>query len=167
MNNNTDGSFDGDDDDPGQERLERALRRAVAFHDPMPARVLESARASFTWRMIDAELASLVHDSLTSNAEAILVRSSTMQARQLTFEASGLALEVEVLPQRDGRCRLLGQLTPSQPAEITVEHASGVVTTPADALGRFLAEGVTSGLFRIRCQLAGEASYVVTSWVEI
>ncbi len=35
------------------------LRAALEASDPVPEAVLDAARASFTWRMIDAELAAL------------------------------------------------------------------------------------------------------------
>ena len=59
----------------------RALRAA----EPVPDRVLTGARAAWTWRTIDEELAELVFDSA---AELTGVRSEDT-ARQLTFRAPG------------------------------------------------------------------------------
>ena len=39
------------------------VRAAAAEHDPVPADVVAAAKASFTWRSIDAELAELIEDS--------------------------------------------------------------------------------------------------------
>ena len=49
----------GKDDD-----LLRELGRVVTAADPVPPEVIAAAKASFTWRTIDAELAELAFDSL-------------------------------------------------------------------------------------------------------
>ena len=66
-------------DDDLLELVGRALRAA----DPVPDRVTDGARAAWTWRTIDQELAELVFDSA---AELTGVRSEDT-ARQLTFRA--------------------------------------------------------------------------------
>ena len=68
-------------DDDLLELVGRALRAA----DPVPDRVIDGARAAWTWRTIDEELAELVFDSA---AELTGVRSEDT-ARQLTFRAPG------------------------------------------------------------------------------
>ncbi|MGH9269940.1 MAG: hypothetical protein ACRDZ2_01565, partial [Ilumatobacteraceae bacterium] len=76
-------------DDQLQELLGRALRAA----EPLPDKVVTGARAAWTWRTIDEELAELVFDSAT---ELTGVRSEDT-ARQLTFRAPGVEVEVMVV----------------------------------------------------------------------
>ena len=66
-------------DDELLELVGRALRAA----EPVPDQVVAGARAAWTWRTIDEELAELVFDSA---AELTGVRSEDT-ARQLTFRA--------------------------------------------------------------------------------
>ncbi len=88
-----------------------AIRRA----DPVPENVLAGARAAFTWRTIDAELAELVFDSAS---ELTGVRSET-SPRQVTFQAPGVEIEVMVI--ENGQRRIVGQLIP--PSEVTIQLA--------------------------------------------
>jgi hypothetical protein len=49
---------------PDEEReLLAEVARAAELADPVPAEVLEAARASLTWLRVDAELAELLADS--------------------------------------------------------------------------------------------------------
>jgi hypothetical protein len=49
---------------PDEEReLLAEVARAAELADPVPAEVLEAARASLTWLGVDAELAELLADS--------------------------------------------------------------------------------------------------------
>jgi hypothetical protein len=149
-----------DDDDA----LVDELRRVVGIADPIPERVLESARASFSWRTIDAELAELSHDSMLDAHAAALVRSSDA-ARTLTFDAPGLSVEVEVTTTGAER-RLLGQLVPPQTASIEVRHPGGTTAVDADELGRFAVDGVAAGPVSLVCRPA-DARAVATEWLVV
>ncbi len=91
-------------DDEIMALLAEALERA----DPVPAHVMDNARAAFTWRTIDAELAELVFDSAL---HASGVRSEEAN-RQVTFRSSNVEIEIMILEDR-GR-RLVGQLVPAR-----------------------------------------------------
>ena len=55
---------------------EADLRALFAHVDPVPPLLDDAARAAFTWRTIDAELAELMRDSADASEEAaLLVRS--------------------------------------------------------------------------------------------
>jgi hypothetical protein len=112
---------------PEDQALLEELRAAARRFDPPPAAVLEAARASLTWRTIDAELAALEFDSVVDQA-ADAVRSGE-GPRLLMFSAPGLNIEVQVSPIGPRR-QLVGQLVPAQPARIDVRHAGGVTTGP-------------------------------------
>src|SRR6188768_3931458 len=101
-----------------------ALRAA----EPVPERVLTGARAAWTWRTIDEELAELVFDSA---AELTGVRSEDT-ARQLTFRSPGMEIEVMVVDEASRR--IVGQLIP--PGSFTVQLLAGdqVLEEPTDRL---------------------------------
>ena len=108
-------------DDHLLELVGRALRAA----EPVPDRVLDGARAAWTWRTIDEELAELVFDSAS---ELTGVRSEDT-ARQLTFRAPGMEIEVMVVDEASRR--ILGQLVPPGAFEITLLAGdAALVTTP-------------------------------------
>ncbi len=151
---------------PENEGLLQELRAAARHFDPPPDSVLEAARASLTWRTIDAELAALEFDSAVDLA-ATAVRSSE-GPRLLTFAAPGLNIEVEVSPIGPRR-QLVGQLVPAQAARIDVRHAGGVTTVRADQLGRFGADAISAGPVSLRCHLGDAPSSppVVTEWIPL
>ena len=90
-------------DDELLELVGRALRAV----EPVPEHVIAGALAAWTWRTIDAELAELVFDSAT---ELTGVRSRN--ARQVTFQAPGVEIEVMVID--DTIRRIIGQLIPGR-----------------------------------------------------
>jgi hypothetical protein len=151
---------------PEDQALLEELRGAARRFDPPPPAVLEAARASLTWRTIDAELAVLEFDSAVDQAAAA-VRSGE-GPRLLTFSAPGLNIEVEVSPLGPRR-QLVGQLVPAQAARIDVRHAGGVTTVQADQLGRFGVDAVSAGPVSLRCHLATvpPSPPVVTEWIPL
>jgi hypothetical protein len=142
-------------DDELLELVGRALRAA----EPVPERVITGARAAWTWRTIDEELAELVFDSAT---ELTGVRSEDT-ARQLTFRAPGV--EIEVMLVDDVSRRVVGQLIP--PGDFAVQLRAGdlVMEDHTDRLGRFTFEGVRPGPVRISVTDADGAPVASTEWV--
>ncbi|MGH8889357.1 MAG: hypothetical protein ACRDV3_06290 [Acidothermaceae bacterium] len=143
------------------EPLLAELRNMLDEADPVPDAVLASAKASFVWRTIDAELAELTADSV--NAAGIRAAGA---ARLLTFEAPGVEVEVEVADLGPTR-RLTGQLVPPGPASVTVRWNIGSIETAADDLGRFTVEGVPTTTISLSILRPGSAHPVVTSWVAV
>jgi len=143
-----------------------SLRAVVSRVDPVPAEVEEAARATYTWRTIDAELAELAYDSLLDDDRLAGVRSVDAH-RTLSFEGPAFTVEIEVAEEGGSR-RLLGQLVPPHPAEIEVRHSGGLLSSRADEIGRFAAAGVAPGPVSLRCRLAGTGGATFeTSWVTI
>jgi len=135
------------------------LTTALRTADPVPARVLHAARGAYTWRTIDAELAELVFDSAS---ELTGVRSED-QARQVTFQAPGIEIEVMVV---DGSTRrIVGQLVPAQESTIELTGADRAVATTSDDLGRFTFDEVLPGPVRISVVGDGNTPTVHTDWV--
>ena len=141
------------------DQLIAALGAAIQHADPVPEHVLAGARAAFTWRTIDAELAELVFDSAT---ELTGVRSADI-ARQVTFQAPGIEIEVMVID--NGQRRIVGQLVP--PSEVTVQLTSGdaVAVTQTDELGRFTFTDVQPGPVRLSVLGSSGEDLVHTEWI--
>lgn len=121
-----------------------ALRRALDTVDPPPPHVIDNARDAYVWHGIDAELAELVYDS--ADAAAAGVRGAEA-ARQVTFRAPGLEIEVEVVSER---VRIVvGQLVPPQPATIELRQGERTRRVDADPLGRFTFDDVAPGAVKL------------------
>lgn len=128
------------------------LRKVFDTTDPPPEHVIAHARGVFAWHGIDAELAELVYDSDTLTATQVRGADA---ARQVTFRAPGLEIEVEVLSERSRL--IIGQLVPAQDATIELRHGDQVHSTTADGLGRFSFEGVPSGAIKLTVVTASGA----------
>ena|SRR5215211_7038859 len=156
----------GSHDDELMEALTAAARRHM-----VPPEVVSAAKAAYTWRTIDAELAELTFDSV-ADADALAgVRGGGAGGpRALTFEYDEVVVEVEVTEQA-GRRTLAGHVAPSPPEWVEVHQASGAepVRVEADALGRFAASGIAAGPFRLLCRFRPDArpSMMLTDWVSI
>jgi hypothetical protein len=137
------------------------LSRAVMAHDRVPDDVVGAAKASFAWRSVDDELAALVYDSADDTPALVGVRGGS--ARQLTFEAGELTIELEVGGATRG---VVGQLSPAQAASIEFRHDGGSAFVDTDALGRFGIERVPDGPVSLRLLPAG-GGRVATDWVRL
>ena len=151
-------------DDDEDTALLQELRRAVTAADPVPPEVIAAAKASFTWRTIDAELAELAFDSLLDD-DTVLVRGGD-QPRLLTFEASSVTIELVVVADAGNR-RVVGQLVPVQRATVEVVHSGGTASAEADDLGRFRAEELAAGPMRIRVVPETGQPVTETEWISI
>ena len=151
--------------------LLKDLADAMASPGTVPERVLESARAAWTWRTVDAELelASLLYDSSRdhsssdhSGAQPMLVRDTSPDApRTIVFTSEQLSVEFEVTA-----LGLVGQLIPPQPGEITLSTPAGEhAATSADEAGCFLLAPPPAGSVRLTCRTEGAS--VVTDWVTV
>jgi hypothetical protein len=119
----------------------------------------------------DARPADLIPDPdpgsapLAAAQAGSLAEPASPDGWQLTFRASGLAVEVEITCTGDAR-RLTGRLAPRQSALVDVR---GVITVEADELGRFSADALPQGQLSLRCRLSTNADrpQVTTGWVAL
>lgn len=144
-------------DDLSDEELLAELREAVGEADQVTDRQREAARAAFTWRSVDAELAELLHDSAL---EPVTVRGDD-SARTLSFASGPLTLEVEI----DGDV-LRGQVVGAAASSVVLQRAiSDEQPLPVDPAGFFRVDGVGPGPLRFVVQ-AGD--WTLTSpWVAV
>jgi hypothetical protein len=147
-------------DDMSDDELLAMLGEAVAEEAAVSDRRRAAARAAFTWRSVDAELAELLHDSAL-DAGAAVRSSAAPEPRTLSFGHSGVTLEVEV---DDGA--LLGQVIGAAPATVVLERpAADPVSVVADAGGFFRIPDVGTGAVRFVVHQAGWS--LTTPWVTL
>jgi len=150
-------SWDDDIDAMTDDELLAELRAAVAEAEQVTDRQREAARAAFTWRTVDAELAELLHDSALESAA---VRGDDA-ARTLTFASGPLTLEVEI----DGDT-VMGQVVGAAAETVLMQRSiADDFPLPVDPSGFFRIKGVAPGPVRFVVQ-AGD--WTLTSpWVAI
>jgi hypothetical protein len=143
------------------------LRDLIARTDPLPERLDDAARAAFTWRTIDAELAELMQDSAEVDEAALALRGAATGPRLLSFESPRLAIEAEVTVLGPRERRLVGQIVPPVAASLTLEQGGVRLTAQADELGRFAFDRVGAGPVRLRAALPDGGMEVATPWTSI
>jgi hypothetical protein len=147
-----------DDDD----QLLSSVKTALTAADEVPKRFIEIGKASFTWRDIDAELAALTYDSADDALAGASTRAEPAALRCLTFDASQLTIELEIIGDA-----LHGQVVPPQPGQVEIRHANGTSSmAPVNDVGYFTATPVPSGTFRIYCHTANDI-VVQTDWISL
>jgi hypothetical protein len=144
--------------------LWRELRAVFDAVDPVPPEVTSVAYGAMAFRTIDAEIGRLVAD--TADDLVGQVRDDRPTSRLVTFQSPSLVIEVEVADTGDDHRRMLGQLIAPAAATVTAQWPDGETTVAADALGRFVVEGVPAGPVRLRCERSEEPE-VVTGWLVI
>lgn len=133
------------------------LRRALGTGAAVSRHELDAARAAYTWRTVDAELATLTYDSLLD--DRVLVRGAAGAPRSLVFDAADLTVELEVTPGR-----VVGQLVPPGPGEVVLETGSAQDAPVAtDDAGCFSLSTEPGARVRLRCTTP--STTVVTDWV--
>lgn len=139
------------------------LRTVAGLLDPVPSEVVAAAKASYTWRTVDAELAVLSYDSFL-DAEILAGVRGSRGARQLTFSSPALTIEVEVEPGTTPA--LSGQIVSPEPAVMEVRTEQGTRMVEVDELGRFEVTELPAGLVSFRCspRRVGLPA-VATDWV--
>ncbi|HEX4088929.1 MAG TPA: hypothetical protein VHZ33_09430 [Trebonia sp.] len=132
---------------PDDEPLLGRIRSLFEEADPMPAGLVDRIRLSVALADLggglEAELARLtVH-------EAALARGAPEESRTITFDSSSLTIMIRIDANADGTVRIDGWLAPPHCCQVEITLADGLVTTDADADGRFAFLSVPSGTARI------------------
>ncbi|MGD0608563.1 MAG: hypothetical protein ABSA53_33860 [Streptosporangiaceae bacterium] len=142
------------------ERLLAALREAMRARRMVPDAFVDTAKSTYTWHNIDAELAQLTYDS--SRELAVGLRSETASIRALTFTSARITLELEVTDSS-----LLGQVIPPRAGTLETQTGAGTITsTPVDEIGCFAVEPIPASPFRLRCR-AADGTDVLTGWITL
>jgi len=139
--------------DTGDQSLVAQISDAFDDVEPIPTRLTDAAKAAFTWRRADAELAELLFDSSTD--ELVGVRGTTSDRRSFRFGHGDFVIRVHltqatlivmVEPPLSVGCRVVTEgrteelrtdeygefavAAPELPARIEVDVPSGTVLTP-------------------------------------
>ncbi len=154
-------------DDRSDDELLAELGDAVAEQQSVSERRRTAARAAFTWRTVDEELAELVHDSALDAGATV---RSVGTVRTLAFGTDGMTLELEV-----DLGSVLGQVIPEGAAaaplgggtaKVVLHRPSGIdQPTHADERGFFRIPDVEPGPARFTVEMAG--ARLVTPWVTL
>ncbi len=142
-------------DDAEDNALLTELRALAALQDPVPLEAVAAARSAIAWRTMDVELAELTTDAAPAG-----IRGATAPT-VLSFDASDVSIEIEILDSPGGR-RFLGQLVPPGPGIVQVRHRDGTAAVAADEVGRFSIDNVARGPVSLRCEVDGRI--VETDW---
>ena len=137
-------------DERTDDELLAALAELAAGADPAPVELRDAARAVFTWRTIDAELAELAYDSESDDDRLVGVRGAPGDVRRLTFVGPELTVELQVAV--DAPRRVTGQLVPPQPARIEFRRLNETIEVHADEVGRFRLPSLEPGALSLRCE---------------
>ena len=142
------------------DELLQAMGDALKSAGTVPRSVTLSGRAAWTWRDIDAELATLVYDSFLEGAASVRGDDQTA-TRLLIFEgAEDTSVEFEV-----GEDGLVGQLLPPEAGQVSlVSAAGGAVDAQTDDVGCFVLP-LPTGPFRLLCRTS-ETTFT-TDWVHL
>ena len=135
------------------------LRETLAEADPVPSDVGDFAKTAFTWRDIDAELASIAFDSSTEDVPSG-VRSTSL-ARMLSFEVGRWTIDIEY---NESTQRLIGQLDPAQQVTVELHFAGGALGLMSDDLGRFEFDNVLRGPVSLVIRTPGNLEVIKTEW---
>lgn len=158
-------------DETTDDELAAELAAAIAEEAAVSERRREAAKAAFTWRTVDQELAELLHDSALDAGAAVRSTSTgTGTIRTLAFGTDGMTLELEV-----DLGYVLGQVIPEgaaaapyggSPAKVTLHRPSGVdQTVTGDERGFFRITAVAPGPVRFAVEVAG--AKLITPWVTL
>jgi len=141
------------------DQLMARLRKGLGESDAAPADVTSFAKAAFTWRDIDAELAELEFDSVDEEVPSGV--RSTGTARMVSFQAGQWILDVEY-DETTGR--LMGHIAPSARYTIELHTAGTFFTTSSDESGRFHADGVIPGPLSLVLRFE-DGQVIKTQWI--
>ncbi|GAB3833807.1 carboxypeptidase-like regulatory domain-containing protein [Dactylosporangium cerinum] len=144
------------------EALGEALQSLWRTGDPVPDLFVRAGFEALAWRNFAGALARLVDDTAATGRELAHVRGGA--ARLLTFERDDVTVVLE-LSTDDGVLRLLGQLDPPVPADVTVEAPAGTRTTRADDRGRFQVDRLPAGRHRVAVTF-DDGVRLVTEWFD-
>ncbi len=144
------------------DQLLAELKEAVQAADDVPPHFIETAKAAFAWRTIDAELARLSYDSLDDEQTRLATRAEDATVRALTFVAGRLTIELEITAES-----VLGQVVPAQAGQLFLLIGTGQqVSSAIDEIGCFVVEPVPAGPFRLHCRTA-DGTEVRTGWITL
>ncbi len=123
-----------------ESELIEKLRRGLQESDPVPETVGEFAKALFTWRDIDAELAEMAFDSADEETPSGV--RSTAVVRMISFQAGQWLVDVEY---DEAKGHLTGRISPDTQGTVELHSSGAHFAVESDKAGHFSFEGVGRG----------------------
>ncbi len=143
-----------------------SLRSYYARRDPVPDGLVERIQFELTLDALGAEVATLTQLDLSAAG----ARSApTEDVRTITFTSQRLTTMVTLTPQPDGTVRVDGWAAPGGGHRVEVLLTTGPRETVADEDGRFVFEGLPTGLakFALHVGVGDQTSTVLSPTLEL
>ncbi len=144
--------------DPGQpeDRPASGPIPDAVDRDPVPCDVRAAANEAYSCRWVEANVASLVFDSLLDGG-------TRRGRRHLVFRGEGLTVEVDVAVDRS----VIGRLVPPSATEVVLRWPGGSTPTCSDEGGHFTFPRVPRGpaTLRFPARAEGGPGPVGTEWI--
>lgn len=135
------------------------LRNGLASAEPVPSDVTEFAKAAFTWRDIDAELADLEFDSIEEDLPAGVRSSAT--ARMVSFQAGQWMLDLEYDETSN---TIMGHISPATSFTVELHLPGARFSVESDEHGRFEAHDVSTGPVSLVLRMT-DGQVIKTRWI--
>jgi hypothetical protein len=152
--------------DPSDFALLNSLRAYYDERDPVPDGLGDRIQFHITLDALHTEIATLTQlDMATSGTRS----AATETVRTITFTSDSLTTMVTLTPVGDGTVRVDGWAAPGAGIRVEVLLPDGPRETHADDDGRFVFEGVPSGLakFALYVPCEREFSTVLSPAIEL
>jgi hypothetical protein len=135
--------------DEGDLAVLDALRGFLEQADPVPAGLVERIEFELTLDALQAEVATLTQVDLVGSG----ARTATEAVRTVTFTSESVTTMVTLTPQPAATVRVDGWAAPGAGVRVELLHSGGSQQTEADEDGRFVFEGVPTGLAKFVLQV--------------
>jgi hypothetical protein len=152
--------------EPSDYALLNSLRAYYDESDPVPDGLVERIQFELTLDALEAELATLMQLDL---ADAGVRSAATEAVRTITFTSESLTTMVTLTPQPGETVRVDGWAAPGGGIRVEVLLPSGPRETFADDDGRFVFDGLPSGLakFALHVPKGTDISTVLSPTIEL
>jgi hypothetical protein len=149
-------SLAAEDLNPSDYALLNSIRSYYDKHDPVPEGLVERIQFDITLDALHTEVATL---TLLDMATAGTRGAATEAVRTITFSSESLTTMVTLTPLDDSTVRVDGWAAPGAGVRVDVLLPDGRRSTYADEDGRFVFEGVPSGLAKFALYLPHGAEF--------
>ena len=146
--------------------LLNSLRAYYDEHDPVPDGLVERIQFELTLDALEAEVATLTQLDLSGAGAR---GSETEAVRTITFTSESATTMVTVSPEGENLVRVDGWASPGAGIRVELLLADGARETVADEDGRFVFEGLPTGLakFALHIPKHGDVSTVLSPTIEL
>jgi hypothetical protein len=121
------------------------LRDLYTDADPMPTDLVTRVRFALALENLDVEVARMT----TELQSAVRADPGDEESRTITFDSPNLTVMVVFDRAPDGTVRMDGWLAPPAPYTVEMRTVTGSLRVVADDDGRFVVEGVPSGMTQL------------------